>query len=127
MGRQIDRQAASRDNKILVHGVPNGKGSDILKHAIVSFEELVAPLSQGKVLVLVECLSTNRQTKLNIRLNLTCMERPVEQAEFYRSFLKDRMKVQTMITAIIIMCIPPALSVVPDSLYSFHASWLSPI
>ena len=28
-----------------------------MKHAIVSFEELVAPLSQGKVLVLVECLS----------------------------------------------------------------------
>jgi len=28
-----------------------------LKHAVVSFEELIAPLSQGKVLVLVECLS----------------------------------------------------------------------
>ena len=28
-----------------------------MKHAIVSFEELIAPLSQGKVLVLVECLS----------------------------------------------------------------------
>lgn len=28
-----------------------------MKHAIVSFEELVAPLSHGKVMVLVECLS----------------------------------------------------------------------
>ena len=28
-----------------------------MQHAIVSFEELIAPLSRGKVLVLVECLS----------------------------------------------------------------------
>ena len=28
-----------------------------MKHAVVSFEELIAPLSRGKVLVLVECLN----------------------------------------------------------------------
>jgi hypothetical protein len=28
-----------------------------LKHRIVSFEELIAPLSQGKVMLVVECLS----------------------------------------------------------------------
>lgn len=54
----IDSQAVARDNKVLPQRCCRLKGvRKILKHAIVSFEELIAPLSQGKLLVLVECLS----------------------------------------------------------------------
>lgn len=35
------------------------------------------------------------------------MERPVEQPEFNRPFLENRMEVQTMIPALVIMLSPP--------------------
>ncbi len=58
---------------------------------------------------LIQRLGANRQTKLDIGLNLACMKRPIEQTKFHSSFLKNRMKVQTMIAAIIIMLVSAAL------------------
>lgn len=42
-----------------------------MKHRIVSFEELVAPLSQGKVMVAVECLSFEACDNPEIMADLT--------------------------------------------------------
>ena len=72
--------------------------------------------------VLVECLSTNRQTKLDVRFDLSCMERPVKQAKLHRSFLKNRMKIQTVIPAVIIMLVAAAWSVIPDPFHVLHGS-----
>ena len=44
---------------------------DGLKHRIVAFEELVAPLSQGKVMLVVECLSFESCDKPELRAELS--------------------------------------------------------
>ena len=63
----------------------------------------------------------------DIGLNLACMKRPIEQTKFHCSFLKNRMKVQTMIAAIIIMLVSAALPVIPDPFHCLHTLWFSSV
>ena len=65
--------------------------------------------------------------KTGYSLNLACMKRPIEQTKFHCSFLKNRMKVQTMIAAIIIMLVSAALPVYTRSVPLPPYSWFSSV
>ena len=55
------------------------------------------------------------------------MGSPVKQTELYGSLLKDAMKVQAVIPAVMVVVIPMAPAVIPNALHLLYALWFFPV
>ena len=64
-----------------------------------------------------------KRQELDVSLDFPGVERPIEQPELHRAFLEDRVQVQAVVAASVIVLMAAACSVVPDPLHLLHVSW----